>query len=122
MLRTHKGTASAQGNSKTSAVTLDSLISLINPDAIDLIKIDVDGFDGKVLLGAKGILRRYSPAVIFEWHPALCKQTGNNWTDHLTPLLRQDTPGLFGLISSGSSIILWNAMIQAALTESPNFV
>jgi FkbM family methyltransferase len=86
LLRTHKGTASSQGNSKTSAITLDSLIATIKPDTIDLIKIDVDGFDGKVLVGASDILRRYSPAVIFEWHPTLCKQTGNNWTDHFNVL------------------------------------
>ena len=86
LLRTHKGTSSSLGNNKTMAVTLDSIISTINTDHLDLIKIDVDGFDGKVLLGAKEILRIDAPAVIFEWHPILCKQTGNNWLDHFKVL------------------------------------
>ena len=49
-------------------------------------KIDVDGFDGLVLLGAKVTLMNKKPTVIFEWHPVLCAETGNNWTDHFSAL------------------------------------
>lgn len=87
LVRTHKGTASVQGNSKITAITLDSLILPNKNCTFDLIKIDVDGFDGRVLLGSKEILRKDCPAVIFEWHPTLCTQTGNNWTDHFNVLV-----------------------------------
>lgn len=86
LLRTSRGTATSQGNSKVMGITLDSLMSPMTTDNIDLVKIDVDGSDGKVLLGAREILKKYSPAVIFEWHPILCKQTGNNWLDHFEAL------------------------------------
>ncbi len=54
--------------------------------AVDVLKIDVDGFDGQVLRGADRILSRDRPAVIFEWHPILCERTSNNWTDHFEAL------------------------------------
>jgi FkbM family methyltransferase len=87
LVRTHGGTASAQGDDVNDAVTLDSILSLDSVNSVDVLKIDVDGFDGQILLGAEGLLTRDQPAVIFEWHPILCKQTGNNWTDHFTALL-----------------------------------
>jgi FkbM family methyltransferase len=86
LIRTHKGTASAQGQIRVPSNTLSSLILPEELNRIDLIKIDVDGFDGKVLLGARKILDKYKPAVIFEWHPKLCKEAGNNWTDHFNVL------------------------------------
>lgn len=86
LIRTHLGTASAQGESLVPSVSLDNLLSDDLGAGIDVLKIDVDGFDGKVLMGAKGILCRCQPAVIFEWHPILCQQTGNNWNDHFQTL------------------------------------
>lgn len=86
LIRTHLGTASAQGESLVASVSLDNLLSDDLGAGIDVLKIDVDGFDGKVLMGSKDILRRCKPAVIFEWHPILCQQTGNNWNDHFETL------------------------------------
>jgi FkbM family methyltransferase len=86
LVRTHKGTASAQGEVEVSARSLDSIMVEARLQNVDLLKIDVDGFDGKVLLGARDILQKHQPAVIFEWHPILCKQTGNPWTDHFEAL------------------------------------
>lgn len=76
LVRTHSGTASAQGGDFVSSIPLDALQERIG--RIDLIKVDVDGFDGKVLSGAINILTDYAPAVLFEWHPALCVKTGND--------------------------------------------
>lgn len=80
LVRTHLGTASAQGVVSRAAITLDSL--LLNVGQIDIVKIDTDGFDGKVLAGARRVLREQQPAVIFEWHPQLCQATGQ---DHSRP-------------------------------------
>lgn len=87
LIRTHKGTASAQGEGIVQARSLDSLMQEAGMQKVDVLKIDVDGFDGKVLLGARNILKNMRPAVIFEWHPILCSQTGNNWTDHFDVLI-----------------------------------
>jgi FkbM family methyltransferase len=79
LVRTHKGTASAQGHDRLPAVTLDSVLGDAGPLAVDVLKIDTDGFDGKILAGAVGILDRDRPAVIFEWHPLLYEATGQDW-------------------------------------------
>ncbi len=88
LVRTHTATASAQGDDMVQSVTLDTLFADTNMDALDLLKIDVDGFDGKVLLGAQALLDKYQPAVIFEWHPILCQETGNDWTSHFEALTK----------------------------------
>jgi hypothetical protein len=45
-----------------------------------VIKIDTDGFDGKVLAGTQRTLAESEPAVIFEWHPILLKACGQSTT------------------------------------------
>ena len=69
----HQGTASAHGGHTVTATTLDREFPDLRPD---LVKVDTDGFDGAVLAGGKVILRRTHPAVLFEWHPTLCKTVG----------------------------------------------
>lgn len=78
LIRTHSGTASSQGNDLTEATTLDSIIQQYSPTYIDVLKVDVDGFDGKVIEGASILLARYKPNVIFEWHPILYVKTQND--------------------------------------------
>ena len=88
VIRTHGGTASAQGEATARSSTLDAVLRRPGVEPPDVLKIDVDGFDGQVLLGAVETLAEHRPAVIFEWHPILCRQTGNNWTDHFDALGR----------------------------------
>ena len=77
LVRIHAGTASAQGEKLVMAKTLDRVVQENNLDAVDILKIDTDGFDGKVLRGASNFLKTQQPSVIFEWHPILIKKTGN---------------------------------------------
>lgn len=79
LVRTHAGTASAQGENKVQAISMDHLAIEKGITKIDLIKIDVDGYDGKVLAGAVKILERDQPTVIFEWHPKLYEETENSY-------------------------------------------
>lgn len=82
LVRTHGGTASAQGVNTVPTTTLDAVVAQMAPEGIDVLKLDVDGFDGKVLLGSQQTLEEFKPCVVFEWHPILCAQTANNYTDH----------------------------------------
>ncbi|MDY6828006.1 MAG: FkbM family methyltransferase [Pseudomonadota bacterium] len=82
LVRTHPGTASAQGQATEDAVPLDLIVSPENTGQVDILKVDVDGFDGKVLGGSRKLLKTWHPAVIFEWDPFFCKQTENSWTEH----------------------------------------
>lgn len=87
LVRTHGGTASAQGTTTTAAQPLDALLQTAQIGPIDLLKIDVDGFDGEVLGGASARLHRDQPAIILEWHPKLYRQTGHEPL-RVFPLLR----------------------------------
>ncbi len=78
LVRVHKGTASAQGAERVGATTLDSVLEGAGNPEVDVLKIDTDGFDGKVLAGANGLLRRHRPAVIFEWAPRVYDDTGQS--------------------------------------------
>jgi FkbM family methyltransferase len=71
----HEGTASAHGNELVNASTLDIELPDISPDVM---KVDTDGFDGRILAGGKELLERAHPAVLFEWHPQLCKLVGTD--------------------------------------------
>ena len=79
LVRIHLGTASAVGTSTRVPVTLDDVVRESGFESVDVLKIDVDGFDGRVLGGAKEVLTRRRPAVIFEWHPMLYRNAGNDW-------------------------------------------
>ena len=76
LVKHHRGSATSIGDSFVFAVPLDEVIGA-RYAPIDILKIDVDGFDGAVLSGAKSMLVKDEPAVIFEWHPKLITATDN---------------------------------------------
>lgn len=78
LVRTNLGTASAIGDKLIQSITLDELFSKNNVAGIDVLKIDVDGFDGEVLGGATQILKIDNPIIIFEWHPVIWADTKTN--------------------------------------------
>ena len=59
---------------KTRMVTLDSVIK----DEVTLIKIDVEGYELKVLQGAKELLKNYHPAVILEINDFALEKSGDS--------------------------------------------
>jgi FkbM family methyltransferase len=77
LIKHHRGTASATGSGMSRAIPLDGVDALKDFE-VDVLKIDVDGFDGEVLAGAKSVLTNHSPAVIFEWHPELIESVSND--------------------------------------------
>jgi FkbM family methyltransferase len=76
LVRTHAGTASAQGSHLAASTTLDAVLA-DQGFGPDVVKVDTDGYDGAVLAGALETLARHRPTVVFEWHPALLERTGN---------------------------------------------
>lgn len=86
LVRHHVGSSAALGSDTVPSTTLDILLA--DRDApVDVLKCDVDGYDGKVLSGAKGLLERDKPNVIFEWHPELCSRAGTDSTEHFRCLI-----------------------------------
>ena len=53
LVRIHPGTASAIGARTIPTMSLDTLVKSSGIGAVDILKIDVDGYDGKVLRGQR---------------------------------------------------------------------
>ena len=78
-------------NASTLEVKLKSLDEIIGKRSIDIIKIDVEGYEADVLAGANNLLRNVdgSPRFIFiECHPYVWKDFGTNSAEIIT-FLRQ---------------------------------
>jgi FkbM family methyltransferase len=78
-----------EGNSTEviNVLTIDSFCKYF--ERINLIKLDVEGFEPEVLMGAKQTLRRLKPIIIFEFAPKrmLKKTDGDEKTKNLFKLL-----------------------------------
>jgi FkbM family methyltransferase len=59
--------------------TLDAIIQNEAPGfSPDLLKIDTDGYDFKVLRGSENLLRSAKPAIFFEWQPEFLESQGDD--------------------------------------------
>jgi len=55
--------------------TLDDVVGdFVDRHGVDLIKTDTEGFDFTILRSAESVLRRYVPALYFEWYPDLLRR------------------------------------------------
>ncbi len=50
--------------------TLDGLASDAGFTSVDLVKIDVEGFEAAVLRGGRQTILRHRPKLLLEWHPS----------------------------------------------------
>jgi FkbM family methyltransferase len=71
---------------KVRMETLDSYVASHHISRIDLIKLDVDGFEGKVIRGARETLKRFGPKIIMEVAPAWTEMRGDQIKDILQEL------------------------------------
>ena len=70
-----------------SVDTLDGLMAREGLERLDLIKLDVDGFEARVLEGGFGTLDRCQPVIVMELAPYVHAEAGGSFTD-LVRLLR----------------------------------
>ena len=56
--------------------SLDSLISSLNLESVQLVKIDTDGFELNILRGAKNFLNLYKPKVLIELNTKISREIG----------------------------------------------
>lgn len=77
-VRTHPGTAILSGEPQTQSRRLDDAWRSAGSPQFGIVKIDTEGHDGRVLAGAIDLLTSCRPLVLFEWHPRLLEQTGND--------------------------------------------
>lgn len=65
-------------NEQVKLLKLDSLIKERSIERLDFIKLDVDGFEAKVILGAMETFRRFSPILIMEVTPSEIVKNGDS--------------------------------------------
>ena len=58
--------------------TVDAFVQNNKLGRLDLIKLDVDGYEGKVIRGAKNTLERFKPIVLMEIAPSWAKARGED--------------------------------------------
>jgi FkbM family methyltransferase len=57
---------------------LDTLVAEAQLTRLDFIKLDVDGYEGKIFRGATATLRRFRPTILFELSPGEMKRYGDD--------------------------------------------
>jgi FkbM family methyltransferase len=77
-INSHVLAASEDQSLRAYRVPVQPLDELIT-GRVDLLKIDVDGFEGFVLEGARRLLARDRPVVFLEFHPLLVKPYGHSF-------------------------------------------
>lgn len=58
--------------------TIDSVVGQYNIENIRLLKIDTDGYDGKILRGSEKVLNKYMPVIFFELDESFYAQNGDS--------------------------------------------
>jgi FkbM family methyltransferase len=66
----------AKGTSGASATTLDEYLLSHNIGKVHFIKLDVDGYECKVLRGASELLKKQKPVIVMELCPYVLKEHG----------------------------------------------
>lgn len=69
-----------------NATSLDEYWEKMNLRQLDLVKLDVDGFETEVIKGGKNTLRRYHPLICMELSPYVLEERGTSSVDLLHEL------------------------------------
>lgn len=70
--------------SSSESCTLDDFFR--QAEQVDMIKVDTDGYDYKVLLGSRKLLEKHHPVLFFEFERSLLELAGHNPEDMLSYL------------------------------------
>ena len=114
-------TGSAIGNEKAMSKTLDQVLKETNFGKPDVIKIDIDGFDGKALGGAIQTLKEHQPLVIFEWNTPLFDLVGNDILQPFQVLSDCGYSTFIWFTNLGDFALTQNGFSEAALFSIRNF-
>lgn len=66
------------GTQKVEIVTIDDEVDRLGLQKVDIAKIDVEGWEAKVLEGMKNTIDRFHPEILFEFSPQRIKQSGTD--------------------------------------------
>lgn len=69
---------------------LDAIAGEFRVDRVDVVKIDVQGYEVHVLRGMSSVIERFRPAIIFEYEDWAWKAAGCRFEDAISMLVRWD--------------------------------
>jgi len=72
------------------AITLDDLVAQRGLGMVDLMKLDVDGYECDVLAGAEATLTRAMPTIVLELCPAVHREHGHSFAELVQVLVDHD--------------------------------
>ena len=78
---THSAAKATVGGGESLRVpmrSVDAFVASSGISRIDVVKVDVEGYDGQVLQGALQTLRRHKPVLFIEYSPELLEACGQN--------------------------------------------
>jgi FkbM family methyltransferase len=73
-----KATIGVGTSVKVPMRSVDAFVANSGISHIDVVKVDVEGYDGQVLQGALQTLRRHKPVLFIEYSPSLLEACGQN--------------------------------------------
>jgi FkbM family methyltransferase len=89
-----------------ATTTLDAIVPQASHGAISLLHVDVEGFEEKVLRGARGIIALSKPVIIFEQH-----------------ISKEDTAGIIGFLTTHEyAVFMINEVIPGCDLDCRNFI
>lgn len=80
----HKG--SLHSAADASFYTLENLVTSLSLPKVDLIKLDVDGYETQILKGGASVFRKFKPALIVEICPYVLRETGTSTSELISIL------------------------------------
>jgi FkbM family methyltransferase len=75
------GRMDAQGQTPVSVTTGDRLLAEKGIEQLDLIKIDIEGYEMKAIQGLSQSIARFKPRILVEYDQAYWEKCGSSWTE-----------------------------------------
>lgn len=75
------GRMDTEGETNVRVTTGDALISELGMQRLDLIKIDIEGYEMKAIQGLTNSIAQFKPRILVEYDQAYWEKCGSSWTE-----------------------------------------
>jgi FkbM family methyltransferase len=101
------------GSIRVEANTLDNIVAQKQVERLDLVKIDVEGFEWPVLQGAENTIERFRPYIVFEFDRS-CATRGAESDALFSEFFQRHGYRLFAVGRSWAELIDWRSWPASA--------
>lgn len=78
------GRMESTGSTEVEVITGDALLESLGAARLDLIKIDIEGYEMKAISGLKNSIRKYKPRILVEYDRDYWQKCGSSWDEFKT--------------------------------------